>query len=79
MLCLSYVFSSSLCLLFKKIGEKGRTGSAWKQELGEGGSGKKWPKQCMHILINELKKIYTFLLSLANTRQSQWGLCAREK
>jgi hypothetical protein len=27
MLCLSYY---CLCLLFNKIGEKGRTGSAWK-------------------------------------------------
>jgi hypothetical protein len=33
MLCLSYY---CLCLLFNKIGEKGRTGSAWKQE-GWGG------------------------------------------
>jgi hypothetical protein len=28
MLCLSYY---CLCLLFNKIGEKGRTGSAWKR------------------------------------------------
>jgi hypothetical protein len=28
MLCLSYYL---LCLLFNKIGEEGRTGSAWKQ------------------------------------------------
>jgi hypothetical protein len=37
-LCLSYY---CLCLLFNKIGEKDRTGSAWKQEWwgGEGGSG----------------------------------------
>jgi hypothetical protein len=28
MLCLSYYF---LCFLFNKIGEEGRTGSAWKQ------------------------------------------------
>jgi hypothetical protein len=32
-----------------KIGEEGRTGSAWKQ----GKWGKRWPKQCMHIWINE--------------------------
>jgi hypothetical protein len=32
MLCLSYYF---LCLLFNKIGEKDRTGSAWKQGGGE--------------------------------------------
>jgi hypothetical protein len=42
-LCLSYC---CLCFLFK-IGEEGRTGSAWKQ--GVGGKGEKWPKQCMHI------------------------------
>jgi hypothetical protein len=30
----------SLCLLFNKIGEKGRTGSAWKQGgYGENGGG----------------------------------------
>jgi hypothetical protein len=38
-----------LCLLFNKIGEKGRIGSAWKQGgwIGEGGSRgqeEKWPK-----------------------------------
>jgi hypothetical protein len=32
-LCLSYYL---LCLLFNKIGEEGRTGSAWKR--GESGS-----------------------------------------
>jgi hypothetical protein len=34
MFCLSYYY---LCLLFNKIGEKGRTGSAWKN----GGAGEK--------------------------------------
>jgi hypothetical protein len=33
MLCLSY---HCLCLLFNKIGDKGRTGSAWKQGKWEG-------------------------------------------
>jgi hypothetical protein len=37
MLCLSYY---CLCLLFNKIREKGRTGSAWKQ--GGVGRGKGW-------------------------------------
>jgi hypothetical protein len=32
-LCLSYYY---LCLLFNKIGEEGRTGSAWKQGGGSG-------------------------------------------
>jgi hypothetical protein len=50
-LCLSYYW---LCLLFNKIGEEGRTGSAWKRGGGrkrEGmeGRGEKCPKQCMHI------------------------------
>jgi hypothetical protein len=38
LLCLSYYL---LCFLFNKIGEKGRTGPAWKQEglREEGGSG----------------------------------------
>jgi hypothetical protein len=46
--------------------EKGRTGSAWKRDVGGrkreggGGSGEKWPKQCMHIWINEFKKIQVF-------------------
>jgi hypothetical protein len=30
-LCLSYY---CLCILFNKIGEEGRTGSAWKQGMG---------------------------------------------
>jgi hypothetical protein len=50
MLCLSYL----LRFLFNKIGDEGRTGSAWKQggvegEGGIGGRGERWPKQCMHI------------------------------
>jgi hypothetical protein len=50
-LCLSYY---CLCLLFNKIGEEARTGSAWKcgDWWGEGrvrGQREKWPKQCMHI------------------------------
>jgi hypothetical protein len=38
MLCLSYY---CLCLLFNKIEEEGRTGSAWKRVgmKGEGGGG----------------------------------------
>jgi hypothetical protein len=37
MLCLSYYH---LCLLFNKIGEEGRTGSAWKRGgWGKGGQG----------------------------------------
>jgi hypothetical protein len=56
--CLSYY---CLCLLFNKIGEKVRTGSAWKwgwwghrQQVGD--RGKKWSKQCTHIWINEKEK-----------------------
>jgi hypothetical protein len=47
-LCLSYYY---LCLLFDKIGEEGRTGSAWERGgwKGVGGKGEKWPKQCTHI------------------------------
>jgi hypothetical protein len=30
----------------KKMGLRGRG-------MGQGAGGKKWPKQCMHILINE--------------------------
>jgi hypothetical protein len=41
-------------MLFNKIGEKGRTSSAWKRGGGEekekvAGSGENWPKQCIHI------------------------------
>jgi hypothetical protein len=44
----------SLCLLFNKIGKEGRTVSAWKWEVwGERGLGERWPKQCIHISINE--------------------------
>jgi hypothetical protein len=54
MLCLSYYL---LCFFFNKIGEEGRAGSAWKQEGwgGEGARGQRerWPKQCMHISVNE--------------------------
>jgi hypothetical protein len=55
-LCLSYY---CLCLLFSKIGEEGRTDSAWKRggsrekEGVGGGRGERWPKQCMYIWINE--------------------------
>jgi hypothetical protein len=52
MLYLSYYW---LCLLFNKIGEKGKTGSAWKQEewrererVGGGTEGEMAPK-CMYI------------------------------
>jgi hypothetical protein len=37
MLCFSYYH---LCLLFNKIGEEGRTGSAWKQRGW--GAGRRW-------------------------------------
>jgi hypothetical protein len=37
MLCLTYY---CLCLLFNKIGEEGRTGSAWKQGGGGRGGGR---------------------------------------
>jgi hypothetical protein len=54
MLCLSYY---CLCLLFNKIGEEGRTGSAWKQE-GEGereGTGRQWGEmaQTMYAHMNK--------------------------
>jgi hypothetical protein len=44
-----------------KIGEEGRIGSAWKwggrgEREGVGSEGERWPKQCMHIWINEQKK-----------------------
>jgi hypothetical protein len=62
-LCLSYYL---LCFLFNKIGEQeGRTGSA---AIEEGrGRVERWPKQCIHILIN-VKKIlrYTMLTVLAS-------------
>jgi hypothetical protein len=43
-LCLSYY---CLCLLFNKIAEEGRTGSAWKSRVleemdGAGGMGERW-------------------------------------
>jgi hypothetical protein len=40
MLCLSYC---CLCLVFNKVGEEGRTGSAWKQGGGVG-RGRGWRK-----------------------------------
>jgi hypothetical protein len=45
-LCLSYY---GLCLLFNKIGEKGRAGSAWKQEgWGEQGrSRRQWGEKVL--------------------------------
>jgi hypothetical protein len=55
MLWLSYY---CLFLLFKGTGKKHRTGSAWKG-VGRGREGEsvdrkeKWPKQCMHMWINE--------------------------
>jgi hypothetical protein len=53
-LCLSYY---CLCLLFNKIGEKGRTGTAWRQEeLGR--RRKEWGKegemaQTMYAYVNK--------------------------
>jgi hypothetical protein len=62
MLCLSYY---CLCLLFNKIGEKGRTGSAWKQGArgaGEGRGreqeGEMAPKMYAHMNKLIKKKIY---------------------
>jgi hypothetical protein len=54
-LCLSYYL---LCFLFNKIGEEGRTSSAWKWG-GWRVRGERWPKQCIHIWINvqQFKKI----------------------
>jgi hypothetical protein len=55
-LCLCYYLS---CFLSNKIGEEGRTGSAWKQERerGEreeaGSRQERGPKQCIHIRMNE--------------------------
>jgi hypothetical protein len=51
MVCLSYY---SICLLFNKVGENGRTGSAWKLGGWEerervGARVEKLPKQCMHM------------------------------
>jgi hypothetical protein len=54
--CLSYYF---LYFLFNKIRDKGRTDSAWqwggvkRSVRGWRVGGEKWPKQCMHIWINE--------------------------
>jgi hypothetical protein len=59
MLCLSYY---CLYLLFNKIGEKGRTGSACKQggfggEEGDGGRGRTDPKSvCTCEYMNKDKK-----------------------
>jgi hypothetical protein len=54
MLCLSYY---CLCLLFNKIGGKGRTGFAWKQGGlgGEGGVGGKGGEmaQAMYAHMNK--------------------------
>jgi hypothetical protein len=53
MLCLSYY---CLCLLFNKIGEKGRTGSVWKRGgLGEEGWGRRQEEemtQSMYAHVN---------------------------
>jgi hypothetical protein len=49
MLCLSYY---CLCLLFNKIGEKGRTVSVWREgEGGDGGQGAEMT-QTMYAHIN---------------------------
>jgi hypothetical protein len=60
MLCLSYY---CLCLLFNKIGEKGRTGCAWKQGRWgerEGMRGRNDPNNvCTYEYMNKEKKILT--------------------
>jgi hypothetical protein len=60
MLCLSYY---CLCLLFNKIGEKGRTGSAWKrggwkgEEGGREGGVRNDPNNvCTYEYMNKEKK-----------------------
>jgi hypothetical protein len=57
LLCLSYY---CLCLLFNKIGEKVRTGSAWKRGRcgGEGGGGKQGREmvQTMYAHVNKENK-----------------------
>jgi hypothetical protein len=46
-LCLSYY---CLCLLFNKIEEEGRTGSAWRgRGRGARGRAERWLKQCIQI------------------------------
>jgi hypothetical protein len=54
MLCLSYY---CLCLLFNKIGEEGRTGSAWKRGgWGREGGGRRQGRemsQTMHACMNK--------------------------
>jgi hypothetical protein len=53
MLCLSYY---CLCLLFDKIGDKGRTGSAWKQGgCGERKGVRNGPNNVCTHLINRNK------------------------
>jgi hypothetical protein len=55
---LSLYYTLCLFLFFNRTGEKYRTVSAW-QERGRGKEGggcdrrEKWPKQCMHMWINE--------------------------
>jgi hypothetical protein len=62
MLCPSYY---CLCLLFNKIGEKGKTGSAWKQGGVEGrgrwlrAGGRNDPNNiCTYEYMNKEKKVY---------------------
>jgi hypothetical protein len=52
MLCLSYY---CLCLTFNKIGDEGRTGSAWKWKGWETGVGDKGGEmaQTMHAHMNK--------------------------
>jgi hypothetical protein len=67
-LCLSYY---CLCLLFNKIGEEGRTGSAWKQGKWKGG--REWKiggrgaggrmAQTMYAHMNKKKKSLQWMMS----------------
>jgi hypothetical protein len=46
-----YLKLAKLSSVFNKIGEEGKTGSAWKQGVGgeRRDSGERRPKQCIHI------------------------------
>jgi hypothetical protein len=52
MLCLSSYY---LCLLFNKIGEKGRTGSVWERGRGEEGGRNDPNNVCTYEYMNKEK------------------------